>query len=106
MCRDQSEINMSDMKSPEAVVCIPTFRRPAGLKRTLQSLAAQTGTERFAVVVVENDAQRLEGKQVAEAVFSSGALSGFPVIERTQGNCSAINTAFRTARESFPTAEF
>jgi glycosyltransferase involved in cell wall biosynthesis len=94
------------MTSPEAVVCIPTFRRPAGLKKTLQSLAAQTGAERFAVVVVENDAQRLEGKQVAEAAFSSGALSGFQVIERTQGNCRAINTAFRTARESFPTAEF
>jgi len=97
---------MSDMTSPEAVVCIPTFRRPAGLRKTLQSLAAQTGTGRFAVIVVENDAQRLEGKQVAEAIFASGALSGFPVIEPTQGNCSAINTAFRTARESFPTAEY
>jgi glycosyltransferase involved in cell wall biosynthesis len=97
---------MSDMTSPEAVVCIPTFRRPAGLRKTLQSLAAQTGTERFAVIVVENDAQRLEGKRVAEAIFASGALSGFPVIEPTQGNCSAINTAFRTARESFPTAEY
>jgi glycosyltransferase involved in cell wall biosynthesis len=94
------------MTSPEAVVCIPTFRRPAGLRKTLQSLAAQTGTGRFAVIVVENDAQRLEGKRVAEAIFASGALSGFPVIEPTQGNCSAINTAFRTARESFPTAEY
>jgi len=25
---------------PEAVVCIPTFRRPGGLKRTLESIAA------------------------------------------------------------------
>jgi glycosyltransferase involved in cell wall biosynthesis len=96
---------MSDVTRPEAVVCIPTFRRPAGLKRTLQSLAAQTGAERFAVVVVENDAQKLEGKQVADAIFSSQALFGFAVIEPKQGNCSAINTAFRIARESFPTAE-
>lgn len=97
---------MSDVTRPEAVVCIPTFRRPAGLKKTLESLAAQTGAERFAVVVVDNDARKLEGKQVAEAIFSSQALSGFAVIEPAQGNCSAINTAFRTARESFPTAEF
>jgi glycosyltransferase involved in cell wall biosynthesis len=97
---------MSDVTSPEAVVCIPTFRRPAGLKKALESLAAQTGAEHFAVVVVENDAQKLEGKQVAEAFFSSQPLSGFQVIERKQGNCSAINTAFRIARESFPAAEF
>ena len=97
---------MSDVTSPKAVVCIPTFRRPAGLKKTLESLAAQIGVEHFAVVVVENDAQKLEGKQVAEAVFASQLLSGFAVIERKQGNCSAINTAFRTARDSFPAAEF
>jgi glycosyltransferase involved in cell wall biosynthesis len=97
---------MSDVTSPQAVVCIPTFRRPAGLKKTLESLAAQIGVEHFAVVVVENDAQKLEGKQVAEAVFASQLLSGLAVIERKQGNCSAINTAFRTARDSFPAAEF
>ncbi len=97
---------MTDMTRPEAVVCIPTFRRPAGLKKTLQSLGAQMNVERFAVVVVENDAERLEGKQVADAMFASQSLSGFCVIERNQGNVSAINTAFRTAREKFPTAEF
>jgi glycosyltransferase involved in cell wall biosynthesis len=97
---------MSDVTRPQAVVCIPTFRRPAGLKKTLESLAAQTGAERFAVVIVENDAQKLEGKQVADTIFSSQTLFGLAVIEPKQGNCSAINTAFRTARESFPTAEF
>jgi glycosyltransferase involved in cell wall biosynthesis len=96
----------TDATRPEAVVCIPTFRRPAGLKKTLQSLAAQLDTESFAVVVVENDAERLEGKQIADTMFASRALSGFCVIERNQGNVSAINTAFRTARENFPKAEF
>jgi GT2 family glycosyltransferase len=41
----------------EAVICIPTFRRTAGLERTLASLVAQAGDVRFAVVVVDNDAQ-------------------------------------------------
>ena len=39
---------MSD-RTPRAVVCIPTFRRPAGLKKTLESLAAQAGANDFAV---------------------------------------------------------
>jgi glycosyltransferase involved in cell wall biosynthesis len=97
---------ITDVTRPEAVVCIPTFRRPAGLKKTLQSLAAQADARHFAVVVVENDAERLEGKRVADAIFATLALSGFCVVERNQGNVSAINTAFRTARESLPTAEF
>lgn len=72
----------------------------------MESLAAQVGADNFAVVVVENDAQRLEGKHVADAIFASRVLSGFCVVERDQGNCSAINTAFRTALQCFPTAEF
>ena len=103
---DRSTLAMGGQISPEAVVCIPTFRRPTGLKKTLESLAAQTDAKNFAVVVVENDAEKLEGKQIADAVFASHALSGFCVVERTQGNCSAINMAFRTAREHFATADF
>jgi GT2 family glycosyltransferase len=90
---------------PEAVICIPTFRRPTGLKKTLESLAAQIGAKNFAVVVVENDAAKLEGKKVADAVFATRALRGFCVIEYTQGNCSAINAAFRTALAQFSNAD-
>ena len=103
---DRSTFAIPGELSPEAVVCIPTFRRPTGLKKTLESLAVQTVAKNFAVVVVENDAEKLEGKRVADAVFSSRTLSGICVVERTQGNCSAINTAFKTAREYFPTAQF
>ena len=90
----------------EAVVCIPTFRRPESLQKTLDSLIAQIGGVRFSVVVVENDAAGLAGKAVADAVFASRDLSGLCVVEKQQGNCCAINRAFKTAREQFPTAEF
>lgn len=103
---DRDKFEMGDVTRFDAIVCIPTFRRPAGLKKTMESLAAQVGASRFSVVVVENDAQELAGKHVADAIFTSKALSGFCVVERDQGNCSAINTAFRTARQRFPTAEF
>jgi len=97
---------MSDATGLEAVVCIPTFRRPGGLKKALNSLVAQSVANTFAVVVVENDVERLEGKEIADAVFAAKALSGRCVIEPRQGNCSAINAAFAAARASFPTAEF
>ncbi len=102
---DRTTFAASSELGPEAIVCIPTFRRPTGLKKTLESLAAQVGTTNFAVLVVENDAEKLEGKRVADAVFASRSLTGFCVIEHTQGNCSAINTAFRTALSHFSTAD-
>jgi hypothetical protein len=38
--------------SVEAVICIPTFRRPDGVARTLQSLLAQKGDLSIAIVVI------------------------------------------------------
>lgn len=89
-----------------AVVCIPTFRRPTHLEKTLASLAHQAEGVNFAVVVVENDSEGREGKAVADAFLKSGALRGVCVVEPQRGNCRAINRAFETALESFASAEF
>lgn len=87
------------------VVCIPSFRRPQHLRKTLESLAAQSTGRRFAIVVVDNDAARCEAVPVATGFLLSGKLSGLCVVEPRQGNCHAINAAFETARETFPGAE-
>jgi len=86
------------------VVCIPSFRRPQHLRRTLQSLAEQQTKRRFAVVVVDNDAMKCEGAPVAAEFLHSGRLQGLCVIEPRQGNCQAINAAFETALATFPAA--
>lgn len=90
----------------DAIVCIPTFRRAEHLRKTLASLIAQTGNIRFAVVVVDNDIERREGKAVAEEIFATGTLNGICVVEEEQGNCHAINRAFSTARSMFDQVEF
>ncbi len=89
----------------EAVVCIPTFRRPGHLFKTLTSMVAQETSTRFAVVVVENDAGRCEGRAIARE-FLARSLTGLCVVEARQGNCHAINRAFASAREAYPRAEF
>ncbi|MBU6461940.1 MAG: glycosyltransferase family 2 protein [Bradyrhizobium sp.] len=86
------------------VVCIPTFRRPQHLRRTLQSLADQQTHCRFAVVVIENDAMKCEGAPVAAEFLHGGRLQGLCVVEPRQGNCRAINAAFQTALATFPAA--
>ena len=49
------KVSLPSGSEPEAVVCVPTFRRPEMLRRTLQSLVDQTTSIRFVVVVVDND---------------------------------------------------
>lgn len=86
------------------VVCVPCFRRPDHLRRTLQSLVDQRSDRRFAVVMVENDASTCGSVPVANEFLQSGKLSGLCVVEPRQGNCQAINAAFETARAEFPAA--
>ena len=86
------------------VVCIPSFRRPQHLRLTLQSLASQRTGRRFAVVIVENDVERRESLAVAVDIFEREILQGVCVVEPRQGNCHAINAAFETALQAFPSA--
>ena len=86
------------------VVCIPCFRRPEHLRRTLQSLVDQRTDRRFAVVMVENDASACGSVPVAREFLRSGKIRGLCVVEPRQGNCYAINAAFEAAQAMFPDA--
>jgi len=88
----------------EAVVCIPTFRRPDWLARTIGSVLAQKTDFGFAVVVVDNDAGGQEGASRARAMFADAGIETRVVVESAQGNCHAINRAFGTALSEFPEA--
>lgn len=86
------------------VVCVPCFRRPQHLRRTLESLADQRTDRRFAVVMVENDASECGSVRVANEFLRAGRFPGLCVVEPRQGNCHAINAAFETAQTAFPAA--
>lgn len=94
-----------DPQEAQAVVVVPTFRRPAMLADTLASLAAQDTARPFAVLVVENDAIRREGLAVAASRLAEDRLSGLAVVEPDQGNVHAINAGFSAALAHFPAAE-
>jgi len=98
--------SIPERDTPEAIICIPTFRRPEGLTHTLLSLMRQVNAPRFAVVIVDNDAKAREGMAVARQYLKPGILSGLCVTEEKQGNCHAINRAFTVARAEFPKASY
>jgi glycosyltransferase involved in cell wall biosynthesis len=89
-----------------AIVCVPTFRRPAQLRLTLESLARQRTRIPFGCLIVENDAEYRAGAEVANGFLQRGALRGLCVLESRRGNCNAINKAFDVGRGSFATARY
>ncbi len=90
----------------EIVVCVPCFRRPEHLRRTLRSLTEQRTDRRFAVVMVENDAAACGSVPVAGEFLRTNRLAGLCVVEPRQGNCNAINAAFETAQAIFSAAGY
>jgi GT2 family glycosyltransferase len=88
----------------EAVICIPTFRRPDWLRRTLHSVIGQTCDVGFAVVVVDNDGADPAGAAIARDALRAAELPHQVVVEPEQGNCHAINRAFAVALDAYPRA--
>lgn len=86
----------------EAVVTLPTFKRPHQLMATLDSLVAQCTSRRFAVIVMENEAERREGAAAAAPRFDSGEIGGLIIIAHQRGNCCAYNAGWSTALMTFP----
>jgi glycosyltransferase involved in cell wall biosynthesis len=91
--------------SVEAVICIPTFRRPEWLRRTLHSVVEQQCRFGFAIVVVDNDGCNPAGAALANEILSATRLPHVVVVEHEQGNCHAINRAFEVALATYPAAQ-
>ncbi|MBC8129250.1 MAG: glycosyltransferase family 2 protein [Rhizobiaceae bacterium] len=92
--------------APAVVVTLPTFRRPDHLTKTLDSLLAQATTRRFAVVVMENDAEGRAGLEAAQPYFENGRLEGLVLVAHERGNCSAYNAGWQTALRHYPVMDY
>lgn len=96
--------HVNQNESPvDAVVILPTFRRPEHLVQTLNSVAAQTTDRRFAIVVMENDDEGLDGLEAATRWFTDHpGQAGIAIIAHERGNCSAYNAGIETAFRHYP----
>jgi glycosyltransferase involved in cell wall biosynthesis len=88
---------MSQPIRPAVSLCVPTFRRPDGLRKLLSHVAGLDYQGPLSVIVVDNDADRRAGEAVARAM-----APGFPfpltcVVEPRRGQTYASNTGFAAA---------
>jgi glycosyltransferase involved in cell wall biosynthesis len=91
-----------DAEAIEVVVTLPTFKRPAQVLATLDSLMRQETHRRFAIVLIENEAEAREGARAAKPLFDNGTFPGLVIVAHRRGNCSAYNAGWQTALAYFP----
>jgi len=84
------------------VITLPTFRRPDHLVMTLDSLQAQGLGDDTAVIVMDNDAEGLQGAHAAADWLTSSRLKGIAIVAHQRGNCHAYNAGWETALSEFP----
>lgn len=86
----------------EVVVTTPTFKRPDHLMLTLNSVRAQVTKRKFAVIIMENEAEKREGAEAVKSLFDSGEVNGMLIVAHDRGNCNAYNAGWLTALVNFP----
>lgn len=87
---------------PAVNLCIPTFRRPDGLRKLLSHIAATDYQGHLHVIVVENDADGLAGKSVVDEVVTGFRFPLTCLVEPRRGQTYAYNAAFAAACRTEP----
>jgi GT2 family glycosyltransferase len=91
---------------PSVVLCIPTYRRPAGLRNLLENVARLVYGGDLSVIVVDNDPDRCEGRLIAENMSVSFPRPILCEVEPNRGHTFAYNRAFVLACRSVPKPEY
>ena len=88
---------MSQPTRPAVCLCIPTFRRPDGLRKLLSHIAALDYQGPLSVIVVDNDADQRAGDAVVRAMSPDFPFALTSIVEPRRGQTYAYNTAFAAA---------
>lgn len=91
---------------PSVVLCVPTYRRPEGLRKLLTHVGRLTYPGRLSVIVVENDAELRAGAGVATQMSQGYPLPLTVMVEPRRGQTYAYNRAFVAACRASPAPNY
>jgi succinoglycan biosynthesis protein ExoM len=97
---------MIERSAPHVCLCIPTFRRPEGLRQLLAHVGRLTYSGTINVVVVENDAEGRAGVETVRAVAPTFPFPLTCIVEPRRGQTYAYNCAFANACHAEPRPVF
>ncbi len=61
-------IPATESSAPSVCLCVPTFRRPAGLRKLLAHIEQLNYAGRVSIIVVDNDAEARAGTAIVDEV--------------------------------------
>jgi GT2 family glycosyltransferase len=91
---------------PSVVLCIPTYRRPAGLRNLLENAAKLVYGGELSVIVVDNDPEGYEGRLTVENISPCFPRPIECEVESKRGHTFAYNRAFALACRSVRKPEY
>lgn len=97
---------MSNRSLPHVFVCVPTFRRPDGLRKLLTHLERSTYAGMIEVIVVDNDTENRAGAAVVDEMSSAYRFPLSYFYEPRRGHTYAYNRAFVTACRAVPPPDY
>ena len=97
---------MTGSPAPRVYLCVPTFRRPDGLRKLLTHVERLNYAGPIDVVVVDNDAEGRAGAAVVEDVAGKFRLPLTGLVEPRRGHTYAYNRAFAHACRAAPAPDY
>ncbi len=96
----------SQASAPSVCLCVPTFRRPDGLRRLLSRVAQLDYAGPLHVIVIDNDAGGCAGAEVVAGLSPSFRFPLVCELEPCRGQTYAYNRAFALACRATPAFDY
>jgi len=97
---------MTERSAPSVCLCVPTFRRPAGLRKLLTYVEKLNYAGALSIIVVDNDAEARAGAAFTEQMSRQFRFPLISRVEPQRGHTYAYDHAFVAACRSVPAPDF
>lgn len=97
---------MTERSAPSVCLCVPTFRRPAGLRKLLAHVERLNYAGPLSVIVVENDAEARAGAAVVQEASPTFRFPLTGYLEPRRGHTYAYDHAFVSACRATPAPDY
>jgi len=97
---------MTAQPKPSVCLCVPTFRRPNGLRKLLTHVAQLNYDGHVEVIVVDNDGEARAGAAVVDEIAATFRFPLTSTVEPRRGHTYAYNTGFASACRATPAPDY
>jgi len=96
----------AEPSAPSVCLCVPTFRRPDGLRNLLAHIERLNYGGAISIIIVDNDAKHRAGAAVADEVAAQFRFPLSCLIEPRPGHTYAYDSAFAAACRMTPRPDY